>query len=279
LTDVSDLVGIDDDGTGKGLLVFDYDQDGDLDLFIVNNASGPVLYRNDMDNGNHWLRVKPRGRYSNRDGIGSVVTIVSGDGASVQHREISGGSHYLTQSEKVAHFGLGISADPIQRLKVRWPSGIEQEFFDVAVDQVLEVIEPESPFQAWLVEHFSKAELFAGVVVDRQADPDGDGLNNSLEFGLGLDPKKADSSQPIEVLSGSAKGKRILRYQARSLPRGLGIRIEKSEDLQDWKACDSSDLEVFSAEETDDWGVKIFAARLLGNLPVKYLRLRVILED
>ncbi|MDA7529347.1 CRTAC1 family protein [bacterium] len=279
LTDVSDLVGIDDDGTGKGLLVFDYDQDGDLDLFIVNNASGPVLYRNDMDNGNHWLRVKPRGRYSNRDGIGSVVTIVSGDGASVQHREISGGSHYLTQSEKVAHFGLGVSADPIQRLKVRWPSGIEQEFLDVAVDQFLEVIEPESPFQAWLVEHFSKAELLAGVVVDRQADPDGDGLNNSLEFGLGLDPKKADSSQPIEVLSGSAKGEKILRYQARSLPRGLGIRIEKSEDLQDWKACDSSDLEVFSAEETDDWGVKIFAARLLGNLPVKYLRLRVILED
>jgi hypothetical protein len=46
------------------------------------------------------------------------------------------------------------------------------------------------------------------VVVDRQADPDGDGLNNSLEFGLGLDPKKADSSQPIEVLSGSAKGEK-----------------------------------------------------------------------
>ena len=51
------------------------------------------------------------------------------------------------------------------------------------------------------------------------------------------------------------------------------------EDLQDWKACGPSDLEVFSAEETDDWGVKIFAARLLGNLPVKYLRLRVILEE
>ena len=67
-------------------------------MFIVNNASGPVLYRNDMDNGNHWLRVKLRGRYYNRDGIGSVVTIVSGDDASIQRREIIGGSHYLTQS-------------------------------------------------------------------------------------------------------------------------------------------------------------------------------------
>ena len=73
-----------------------------------------------MDNGNHWLRVKLRGRYYNRDGIGSVVTIVSGDDASIQRREISGGSHYLTHSEKVAHFGLGVSAEPIQRLKVRW---------------------------------------------------------------------------------------------------------------------------------------------------------------
>jgi hypothetical protein len=117
------------------------------------------------------------------------------------------------------------------------------------------------------------------VVVDRQADPDGDGLNNSLEFGLGLDPKKVDSSQPIEVLSGSAKGEKILRYQARWLPRGVGIQVEKSEDLQDWKACGPSDLEVFSVEEKDDWGVKIFSARLLGNLPVRYLRLRVILEE
>ena len=117
------------------------------------------------------------------------------------------------------------------------------------------------------------------MIVDRQADQDGDGLNNTLEFGLGIDPKKADSSQPIEMILGSAEGERILRYQARWLPRGLGIQIEKSDDLQNWEACGPSDLEIFSAEETDDWGVKSFAARLLGNLPVRYLRLRVILED
>ena len=141
------------------------------------------------------------------------------------------------------------------------------------------MIEPGSPYEAWLAEHFSENERAAGVVTDQLADPDGDGLNNALEFGLGLDPKKTDSSQPIEVISGSAKGKRILRYQARSLPRGLGIRIEKSEDLQAWEACVPSDLEIFSAEEKDDWGVKIFSARLLGNLPARYLRLRVILEE
>ena len=88
--DVSSSVGITDTETGKGLLVFDYDKDGDLDLFIVNNAGAPILYRNDTTNGNHWLRVKPRGRYSNRDGIGAVVTIMSSAGAPVQHREISG---------------------------------------------------------------------------------------------------------------------------------------------------------------------------------------------
>lgn len=278
-TDVSSDVGINDTGTGKGLLVFDYDQDGDLDLFIVNNAGGPILYRNDTDNGNHWLRVKPSGRYSNRDGIGAVVTILRGDVAPAQHREISGGSHYLTQSEKVAHFGLGAFAGPVDLVKVCWPSGIEQKFANVSVDQVLEVVEPESPYEAWLVEHFSEEERAAGIVTERLADPDKDGLNNTLEFGAGLNPRISERVQPIEVWSGTAADKEIVRYRRRSLPRGLSVTVEKSADLRVWEPEEPDDFEIVNIEDADDWGVETVSARLSGNLALKYLRLRVVIED
>ncbi len=282
-TDVSSSVGITDTGTGKGLLVFDYDKDGDLDLFIVNNAGAPILYRNELANGNHWLRVKPRGRYSNRDGIGAVVTIMPGDGSPGQHREISGGSHYLTQSEKIAHFGLGASAVPVRFVKVRWPSGIEQQFSNVAVDQVFEVIEPVSPYEAWLAEHFSEGERSAGTITARLADPDGDGLNNTVEFGSGLDPKSSGSTPPIEVLRGTTPGEKILRYRRRALPRGVSTLIEKSTDLQDWQPCHAADLEILNVKKTTGWGVEIVTARLFGESaaqsPVRYLRLRVTVDD
>ena len=280
--DVSSSVGITDTGSGKGVLVFDYDKDGDLDLFIVNNSGAPILYRNDLANGNHWLRVKPRGRYSNRDGIGAVVTVMLG-GLPVQHREISGGSHYLTQSEKVAHFGLGASAAPVHLVKVRWPSGIEQRFSDVAVDQVLEVTEPSSPYEAWLAEHFSEAERSAGEMTALLADPDSDGLSNTVEFGSGLDPREAEKIPPIVVLRGAPPGETIFSYRRRALPRGLSTMIEKSTDLDDWRPCRAGDLEILAVRKTTSWGVEIVTARMLsepaGQTPVTFLRLRVVVDD
>jgi hypothetical protein len=278
-TDVSSSVGITDTGTGKGLLVFDYDKDGDLDLFIVNNGGYPVLYRNDLTNGNHWLRVKASGRYSNRDGIGAVVTIMPGGDAPVQHREISGGSHFLTQSEKIAHFGLGASVDRVPLVKVRWPSGIEQQFSNVAVDQVFEVVEPVSPYEAWLSENFSEEERSAGNLTAPLADPDADGLNNTMEFGSGLDPRSAGDIPLIEVLSGTLPGEYVLKYRRRKLPRGVSTVIEKSTDLEDWQPSLPADLEILSLEKTSAWGVEIVTARLTVQTPVKFLRLRVTIDD
>jgi len=280
-TNVSSSVGITDTDTGKGLLVFDYDKDGDLDLFIVNNRSTPILYRNDVAPGNHSLRVKARGRCSNRDGIGAVVTISPGGGAAEQTREINGGSHYLAQSENIAHFGLGGSGLNVARVTVRWPSGIEQSFSDVPDDQVFEVTEPAGTYQAWLAENFSQAEISHGEITVPAADPDEDGLDNSVEFGCGLDPRESQNTPPINVFREGDPAEMVVRFRRRSLPRGVDTMIEVSVDQARWAELSSERLEILAVEAGDGWGVEIVTARLRGDQAgqtgAAYLRLRVTL--
>ena len=142
--DVSIPSGITDRQPGKGLLVFDYDNDGDLDVFVVNNPGVPVLYRNDTDGAHGWLRVKLVGTRSNRDGIGARVIVAPDrfDPLRAYLREVDGGSNYLGQNERVAHFGLGVVDAPVFRVMVIWPSGAIQELFDVEPNSLLVVVEP-----------------------------------------------------------------------------------------------------------------------------------------
>lgn len=276
-TDVSVEMGIKDTGKGKGLLVFDYDRDGDLDLFLVNNLGFPILYRNEVNNGNHWLRVQTRGNYSNRDGIGAVVTIVREEGAPEQHREIGGGSHFLTQSEKVAHFGLGSSGSPVKLLKVRWPSGIEQVIRDVGVDQVLELEEPASPYQAWLGAHFSLGEITEGKLTEPLADPDRDGHSNLIEFGTGCDPRRSGSIPPIRVVPGPLPGGFLVSFRRRNLPRGGRAVLEASTDLRTWEKVEERGMEILEVEPAAEWGVETVTARLAVG--INYLRLSVGMSD
>ena len=145
--------GVRDTQYGTGLLTFDYDRDGDLDVFIVNNNSSPVLYRNDNDTDNAWLRVELIGVESNRQGIGALITVdpdldVAGD---EMIREVSAGSHYLTQSEITAHFGLGDLTGTIDRVTIQWPLGQQQILYDVTPNQVLAVTEVPEPSTASLL--------------------------------------------------------------------------------------------------------------------------------
>jgi len=144
-TDVADQSGIIDTGPGKGVLTFDYDHDGDLDVFITNTAARPILYRNDGGNRNDWLRVNVTGTVSNRNGLGTRVTVQTIVGGEVQLRELDAGSHFLGQSEFTAHFGLGKGDTPIHEVRVVWPkSGAVQVFNEVARNTTLSVVEPAS---------------------------------------------------------------------------------------------------------------------------------------
>ncbi len=141
--EVAESVGIDSTREGKGLAVLDYDRDGDLDLYVANNGARPALFRNDGGNQEHWLRIRAQGVTSNRDGVGVVVEIRTTPGGAVQRREIGVGTHFLGQSERVAHFGLG-EVDRVAEVVVRFPAtGRSVTRTDVAADQVLTIVEPD----------------------------------------------------------------------------------------------------------------------------------------
>jgi tetratricopeptide (TPR) repeat protein len=124
----------------RGSVVFDYDNDGDQDLFIVNSGQPARLLRNDTVTGNHWLTLQLVGMLSNRDGFGARVSVACGGRAWVQeHRS---GVSYLSQDDPRLHFGLG-SCTAVDSVTVRWPSGSTQTLTDVAVDRVVRI--EESP--------------------------------------------------------------------------------------------------------------------------------------
>ncbi len=136
--DVSDGSGADDDGVGRGLAYLDMDGDGCLDLLVGNLGGHAKLFRNTCGTGNNWLMVSLAGTHSNRDGIGARITLEA-DGRT-QIREVSGGGSFMSQHMRPAHFGLG-SAERVDRLTVRWPSGIVQSLVDVPVRRHITVTE------------------------------------------------------------------------------------------------------------------------------------------
>jgi hypothetical protein len=134
---------IDDRDDGKGLLVLDYDEDGDLDVLVVTHAGAPHLFRNEGGNDNGWLRVKVAGADSNRDGVGARVTVRRTATASPMLREVVSGSGFLGQSERIQHFGLGPGDEPVAEVRVRFPkSKREVVLEDVSVNQTIVVTEP-----------------------------------------------------------------------------------------------------------------------------------------
>lgn len=141
--EIAAAAGIADVGQGRGVVVFDYDRDGDEDLYVANNLSTPFFYRNDTGNLHDHLRVRAVGTASNRDGIGAKVSVLVAAGSPVLVKEIGSGSHYLGQSDRVAHFGLGFGDEPVAQVQVYWPASDQiQIFAGVPRNTELVAIEP-----------------------------------------------------------------------------------------------------------------------------------------
>ncbi len=133
LTDVATAEGVTDMDSGKGLLVLDYDNDGKMDMIVVNNEGAPILYHNDSTTLNDWIGFDTVGTVSNADGFGAWITVVE-NGVS-QVFEVSAGSNYLGQNDKRAHFGLGAGDGILDSVSIAWPSGISQTFTNVPENQ------------------------------------------------------------------------------------------------------------------------------------------------
>jgi hypothetical protein len=122
----------------------DYDNDGDMDLYIVNTTNQSVgapnfLFRNDQNLNRHWLKIKLQGQVSNRNGYGAIIRVnalIAGDTVR-QMRLVSGGTNsYSFQNSAVQHFGLG-DADSLLSVEVYWPSGLVDVCTGLAADQLL----------------------------------------------------------------------------------------------------------------------------------------------
>jgi enediyne biosynthesis protein E4 len=146
----------------RGAAYADIDNDGDLDLLITTNGGAPVLLRNDGGNRNHSLRVKLQGTRSNRNGIGAIVRVESGD--SKQWQMMRSGSSYLSQSELVLTFGIG-ELTSASVVKVEWPSGQVDTFNNVPTGQTITLQESRGIVAA------SKFSNAAGGSVQPTAKP------------------------------------------------------------------------------------------------------------
>lgn len=126
----------------RGACFGDYDRDGDIDILVAEN-DGPVhLLRNDLVNGNNFLKIKTRGKQVNRDGYGTRIVARVGD--HVMERRVRGGSSYLAHSETAVIFGLG-QAEKVDTLTLYWLNGHVDTFANVQANQELLIIEGEEP--------------------------------------------------------------------------------------------------------------------------------------
>lgn len=139
-SDVSDQCG---DGmavklSSRGVGAGDMDNDGDLDVVILNSRREPTLLRNDSPTGNHWLEIRLRGTKTNRDGVGARVEVIAGDLTQID--EVHSGRGYQGHFGTRLHFGLG-KHTRVDRIRVRWLGGAVDRRENVAADQLLTITE------------------------------------------------------------------------------------------------------------------------------------------
>jgi hypothetical protein len=125
--DVSNTAGpaITRKASGRGLAIGDLWNNGKLSAVITNMGEAPSLLVNQTNYPNHWIAVKTIGNKSNRDGIGTKITVKANGRVFVD--EVRSGSSYSSSNDMRVHFGLG-AATKIDSLEARWPSGLVESF-------------------------------------------------------------------------------------------------------------------------------------------------------
>lgn len=143
--DVSDPVQFNDTYWGSGLIAFDSDRDGDLDLVQACPLGWPLrLLENEpepVSSGHHFLTIRPRSTGANSHAVGAVIRASSS--GLTQSRVITAGTSFLSQEPAEAFFGLA-TASEVEAVQIAWPDGLTTEVLQVPTDQFLTVIREES---------------------------------------------------------------------------------------------------------------------------------------
>jgi enediyne biosynthesis protein E4 len=121
----------------RGCAFGDFDNDGDLDILIMNVNEPPSLLRNDAPQQNHWLKIRLVGSKSNRSAIGARVLLRYGD--RIQSQQLLSQSSYISSNDPRLHFGLG--AETSADIEIHWPNGLQEAVRHVAADQLVTIHE------------------------------------------------------------------------------------------------------------------------------------------
>jgi hypothetical protein len=124
---------------GRGMAIGDINNDGRIDAVVSTNGGPAHVLLNETETANHWITLKLIGHKSNRDAIGAQVKVVTALGS--QWGTVTTASGYLSSSDPRLHFGLGAAA-AIDRIEIRWPSGIQQVLGAQPVDRQINIDEP-----------------------------------------------------------------------------------------------------------------------------------------
>jgi hypothetical protein len=124
--------------SSRGAAFGDFDNDGDVDVLVMNMNEPPSLLRNEYSGKNHWIELQLEATASNRTGIGALVTLKANGRSST--RALVSQSSYYSHDDVRLHFGLGSSA-AAESIVIRWPSGTVQSLTGVKGDQVVQIRE------------------------------------------------------------------------------------------------------------------------------------------